>query len=55
MKIVSEHWAKYIFATAINSPCKQFCEGIGEGERDRPREMKRSAVHIYSNYFSNRG
>ena len=36
-KIFSEHWAKYIFARAINSPCKKFCESTGEGEGDHPR------------------
>ena len=32
---------KYIFARAINSLCKQLCEGAGEGEGDRPRQTKR--------------
>ena len=41
MKIVSEHWAKYNFTKAINSPCKQFWKRAGEG--DRPRETKRPA------------
>ena len=38
MNIFSEHRAKHIFARAIDSPCKPFCEGAGEGEGHRPRE-----------------
>ena len=43
----SEHRAKCIFARAIDSLCKQFCEGAGEGKGDHPRETKRHVNFVY--------